>query len=711
MSSVSAVLMLSAKRSSEALLWGFICILLSLWTFGLFFCFSADSPDDALFWARLANYIAIFIPVSLFHFCTFFAGKADYYRRITVLYYLLSVGYFLLSLFYPDHFLHSPSLRFSEFWFPYAGSLFYAFPIIYLCLIGHSIQILMSSKVNSSRTHQRKVHYLIINILVGLIGAGSSLWMEFGIDFPPYGILSIAFVVLVATYAILKHDLLDLPETVSLITARVLIYIIIFAVIVGVLKLGAFFDNVHFSSFQIAVIYTLMVLICEFYALMKSRVQYLSDRMLTRRKMTNDSHFKRLINQLELATDFEAMLPLVREFFEQQPFIYHYAWYLDQSLLAQSLKKDAFKEYERSQNFNENTYQRILFSAGDGRRHDRLPASLRLKQSASMGTSHIEALLGSEQMDQAYQWVAKVPGRELIALPLMANSFFRGLIVLVVNQGDVEYSDQLMFETLVAKLAVFVERFDAIREGSRVQEAFLLEKMHSLQVLAGDVAYEMQLPLSQMDSFISEVYSLSRAMQSDNVDVSAIATSLRADTNKARLSVERSTQLIEIILRQVQNLDVNHANFVICSVQDVVSKALAEYVFLDNERSFVSSDLSQNFNYKGDERLLVYVIFNLLKNALSQMEYPSKFEVHISASENKNMNWLSFRFNHLLKYRVDTRFSADPQNGQIGRKDIQYSNLSFAYCQRVMKSFSGEIHCLSLSEEMTEFKLGFPSIN
>ena len=125
----------------------------------------------------------------------------------------------------------------------------------------------------------------------------------------------------------------------------------------------------------------------------------------------------------------------------------------------------------------------------------------------------------------------------------------------------------------------------------------------------------------------------------------------------------------------------------------------------------MSSDLSQNFNYKGDERLLVYVIFNLLKNALSQMEYPSKFEVHISASENKNMNWLSFRFNHLLKYRVDTRFSADPQNGQVGRKHIQYSNLSFAYCQRVMKSFSGEIHCLSLSEEMTEFKLGFPSIN
>lgn len=715
MSSASAVLMLSAKRNNEALLWGFICVLLSLWTFSLFFCFSADSAEGALFWARLANYIAIFIPVALFHFCTFFSGKSNYYRRLTALYYLLSIGYLLLTLYYPDHFLHSPTLKFSEFWFPYAGSLFYVFPIIYLSLVGHSLKVLLVSKVNSSRAYQRKVHYLIINTLIGLIGAGSSLMMNFGVNFPPYGLVSIAFVVLVATYAILRHDLMDLPETLSLITARILIYIIIFAVIVGVINLGAFFDNVHFSSFQIAVIYMLIVLICELYALMKSRVQYLSDRMLTRRKMTNDNHFKRLINQLELAPDFEAMLPLLRDFFEKQSFIYHYAWYLDQSLLAQSLKKETFKEYERNHHLNENTYQRILFSAGDGRRHDRLPASLRLNKSfskkARISSASMDALLNSEQMDQAYQWVVKVPGRDLIALPLKASSCFRGLIVLVVNQGDVEYSDQLMFETLATKLSLFIERFDAIREEARVQQDFLIEKMHSLQVLAGDVAYEMQLPLSQMDSFISEVFTLSRSMQNQNVEVGAIANSLRSNANKARLAVERSAQLIDIILRQVKSLEVVPENFVVYSIQDIVSKALAEYVFLENERCYVTSDLCQNFNFKGDERLLVLVIFNLLKNTLSQMGYPSKFEILISTSVTEKMNCLSVKFNHLPDYRVDMRFNPDCESEDVDHKIKQYSNLSLAYCHRVMTAFSGEIKCLSHGEEMTEFKLGFPHID
>ena len=703
--------MFSAKRSSEALLWGGICVLLSLWTFFLFFCFNANIPENALHWARVANYIAIFIPVSLFHFCTTFAGKADYYKRITAVYYFLCVAFFLLSFVYPDHFLHSPSFRFSEFWFPYAGPLFYVFPIIYVCLIGHSIQILIASKVNSNRAHQRRVNYLIINILIGLIGAGSSLFLELGVDFPPYGLLSIAFVVLVSTYAIIKHELLDLPETISLITARILIYIIIFAAIVSVIKLSGFFDNVHFSNFQLVVIYVLMVLICELYALMKIRVQYLSDRMLTRRKMANDGHFKLLAKQLEQAKDFESMLPLLRGFFEKQSFVYHYAWYLNQSLLAQSFKRDSLKEYERNQNLNSSAYQRILFSSGDGRRHDCLPALLRLDDRSSkkalVGSSQIEVLLNSEQMDQAYKWVAKVPGRELIALPLIVNSYFRGLIILVVNQDDLEYSDQVMLETLVAKIALLVERFDAIREESRVQQVFLLEKMHSLQVLAGDVANEMQLPLRQMGNFISEVHSCSRSSTNSNI--------LRADIDKARLAVERSTQLIDIILRQVQDLDINHAGFIVCSIQNVVSKALAEYVFLENERAYVNSDLSRDFDYKGDERLLVFVIFNLLKNALSQVEYPSKFEIHISASTDKNMNWLSLRFNHLPTYVDSMRISSESHaySEHIGKKggDIQHSNLSLAYCHRVMTSFSGEMHCLSHGEGMTEFKLGFPVIN
>lgn len=716
LSSVGATLALSAKRSGEALLWGLICILLSLWMLCLFFSFSADGPEDALFWARALNYVAIFLPASLFHFCTYFAGKASYFKRLTGLYYFLCAGYFLLAVLYPEQFLHSPTYRFSEFWFPNAGPLFYFFPVIYACLIGHGVYILIASKADSSRSQRRKIHYLLITVFLGLVAAVSSFSMEFGLDIPPYGIFSIAFVVLIATYAILKHDLLGLPETVSLITARVLIYIIIFAVVVSIIKLSAYFDDVYFSGFQVAIIYLLMVLICELYALMKSRVQSLSDSIITKRKMTGDRHFKHFLNQLELAADFEIMLPLLRTFFESQSFIYHYAWYLDQSLLSQSLKKDLLTTYDRPKGQNGCTYQRILFSASDGRRHDRLPVSLRFSENVSkkstQGYTQIMALMDSEQMDQAYQWVEKVPGRELIALPLVANSALRGLIILVVNQGDMEYSEQLMFRTLSAKLALAVERFDSILEESRKQNAFILEKMQSLQVLAADVASEMQFPLSQMDGFISEVCVLSDSMLDQQVDIASVAHNLRVDALKARLAVERSAQLIDIILRQVQELEVDVQSFDTCSIQSVVSKALAEYVFIEDQRAYVNTDLSRHFNYRGNEELLVFVIFNLLKDILSQTEYPPSFEIYISTAESDNMNWLKLKFNHHINYRAEMCFGTGADNKvNVMNKKTLGSNLSLAYCHKVMNLFSGKLLYQAHGETLSEFKLGFPIID
>lgn len=718
MSSASAVLTLFAKRQGEALLWGLICVLLACWTFGLFLCFSAESASNALLFARTLNYIVLFLPALLFHFSVTFVGKQDYYRRIVWLYYLISLGYFIVVFLLPEHFLHGASYRFEAFWFPYAGPLFYIFPVLYLLLVGHAIQILISSKKLQSRAQQRKVNYLLSTILIGLVGAGSSLTMEFGIDLPPYGIFSVAFVVLIATYAILRHDLLDLPQTISIVTARVLIYIIIFAVVVVVIKVGAFFDNLKLSGFQMAVISVLLVLICELYALMKSRVQYLSDTMLTRRKMTNERQFKRLIIELETAYDFEAMLPLLRNFLEKQPFIYHYAWYLDQALLGQSLKKATLKDYERNHNLNDSTFQRILFSARDGRRHDRLPSALKMTDNeVSKGvnvSSKLMELMNSEQLDLAYEWVEKVPRRELIALPLMANGSLRGLMMLVVSQNDLQYTDQNMMQTLSAKLALLIERFDSIREETRRQQAFLLEKMTSLKALAGDMAHELRLPLNQLDEFVTEVYALSRSVQEadarKSVDFAVAANKLRTDSSQARLAVDRSIQLIDILLKQVSRTKIDTMEFEVFSIQAVVSKALAEYVFFEGERAYFNLDLSQEFMLKGDEMLLVFVLFNLFKHALNQPEMPIDFDVQIVTKVSEEKNFLHFRYTHpsgsvvqkdLLREQADKGKSAESASQEL--------NLSFLFCSRVMSSFQGDFKLVDINKTTSEIILIFPS--
>ncbi len=722
MSLASAILTLFARRQLVSFLWGLLCVILAAWTLGLFFAFSADNPDDALFWVRSVNYILVFVPSVLFHFCVKFIGRERDFHRIIGLYYLLAFICFVVLLAWPAQFLHSPYLRFSTFWFPVAGELFYLLPLIHILLIGHSVFLLIQAKKSESRTQQRKINYLLTTICIAFFGAGSSWTLQISMNVPPYGIISIAVVVLIATYAILRHDLLDLPETFSLITARILIYIIIFALVVAVIKAGAFFEDISFSDFQLAVISLMMIAVCELYALTKSRIQGLSDKMLIRRKQEKERQFKDLISQLESASDFEAMLPALRKFFESQTYIYHFAWYLDQSLLVHSLKKHSIDEFERSQALKDTSYQRILFSAQDGRRQDRLPSALHMSGlvlNTAKATTQMVALMNSEQLDQAYEWVETVPRRELIALPLIANERFRGLFMFVISQDDIQYVDQATLQTLTSKMAVLVERFDAIREESRIQQAFLLEKMTTLQALAGSIAHEMRSPLNFMDHFVSEVFDASRKLTqmrrllsdkepAELLACDEIAKKLRVQSNMARTAIERSLQVIDITLSQLQNKDIDLTMFGQLSIQSVITKALAEYVFLPGEREMVISDLSHSFEFKGDESLLIFVFFNLLNNALLYQHYRKNFEIFIATETGDTYNWVTFRDSGpgILPEQQSKIFNEFyTVNTEHG------TGLGLAYCRRVMKSFGGKIECSSIPGEYTEFRLGFPLIN
>jgi signal transduction histidine kinase len=703
LSVVSAVLSFSAKRGGVTRLSGLMYLVLASWSMGLFLCLSSINPDESLFWARAANYVVLFLPALLFHFSVSFVGKLRQYQKVIFSYYFISSIYLAAILLSPEQFLHSPSQRFEVFWFPLGGALFYFFPLLFTSLFAHAIVILIQARGNKDRSERLKLNYLIVTIALGLVGGGLSLSLEFNINIPPYGILGVAFMAVISTYAILKHELLELPETVSLIAARAMSYVCIFAFVVLTLKGGFFFADTSLTVVQVSLVALMTIIACELYAAIKYRLQFVADNMLVREKLDSESQFRELMHQLDSADDFDALLPMLRAFFERQAYVHHYAWYIDRVLLDQALMKPSVAENGRAKHPAERSYQRVLFSASDGRRHDRLPGSIRLASVKSASdedaSKQMQALMLSSQFDATYSWVNKVPGREMIGLPIIAYNEFRGLILIVLSRSDMRFIDQTRLQTLSSKLARLIERLEFHQRQTEQERRFIFQKMTSLQALAGSIAHEMRTPLNQLNAFVEEVGGCAADFGANKP--------LKGSVRQAQTSIERSLQVIDVTLGLVRDAPIDASFFKHLSIQSVVSKALAEYVFLPGERDRVHCDLRHDFVFNGDETLLIYSLFNLLKNALVYLADSASFEINIDSFIEGDVCVLAVQDNgpgiaeNDLPHIFDDFYSCNQVKG---------SGLGLAYCARVMKAFGGAIECQSELGKFTEFRLSFPLI-
>ena len=158
--------------------------------------------------------------------------------------------------------------------------------------------------------------------------------------------------------------------------------------------------------------------------------------------------------------------------------------------------------------------------------------------------------------------------------------------------------------------------------------------------------------------------------------------------------------VVDTILANIKEREIDKSGFVELSMKKVVKKALAEFAFESEEqRGLVDVNLNNNFTFKGDESLMVFVLFNLLKNALY---YKAKIDIWLNATAHGN-------YLHFQDYGVgiskdklpsifDSFFTANKKGG---------TGLGLAFCKRVMQAFGGDVIC---EGEYTSFALLFPKL-
>ncbi|MDF2868214.1 MAG: histidine kinase, gyrase and HSP90-like ATPase family protein [Gammaproteobacteria bacterium] len=257
-----------------------------------------------------------------------------------------------------------------------------------------------------------------------------------------------------------------------------------------------------------------------------------------------------------------------------------------------------------------------------------------------------------------------------------------------------------------------------VTEQRRVERE-LLETRHKLEgmtLVGASIAHEIRTPLSSLEisantmqrniPLLIQAYEKAVSLK---LDVPAIDKHILGGLKELPNIMKRETHgantFIDMLLMNVNpELDGNPRQ--IFSMAFCLQEALDRYPFKPGQRELIIWESGNDFQVKGKQKLMVHILFNLLKNALFYILQDGTEHIEITLIPGKSYNQLVFMDTgegiapDILPHIFD-KFFSKTRNG---------SGVGLAYCKTVMEALGGNITCESVKDRYTKFILGFPLI-
>jgi len=179
---------------------------ISVWLFGTFKLFNAQTDSAAIFWDKFIYGGVIFIPIFLYHFGVIYCQKKNRETH-------LQVGYFIAILFFP--LLQTDLLVYGLFKYPWgvhtkAGELHHFFLVYFLTYFILFFVDLFKFYRKAEGEKKQQVKYLLIGFFI-LDSIGPLAFLPaYGISVYPVVFLSAVPFVLLVAYAMVKYQALNL---------------------------------------------------------------------------------------------------------------------------------------------------------------------------------------------------------------------------------------------------------------------------------------------------------------------------------------------------------------------------------------------------------------------------------------------------------------------------------------------------------------------
>jgi signal transduction histidine kinase len=579
------LVLLKSENRRLGRIWWIFTLSVAVWGFGGIFLSTTGDPARALFWWRMAfGAGVIWIAPLFFHFVCEFINRS---HRLTSVHYVIAAAW-LLPL--PSHlFFRRARWLFNSFFYADAGPLYPLFVVWWIGLILYSHSLLLQAARNQSPKKKNQINYFVTATVIGFGGGCLSYLPNFGMDVYPWGNFSICLYPMIMSYAILKHQLMD----VKVVIRKTLVYSIISASLVAVyvstvtfitrLLEGHVMSPSVYSSAIAAGAITLL------FDPLRNRIKAFIDRRFFRTEVDRAEKLARfssyVVEEQDLSKTTRTLCRLLIDSFHPK-------------CLALYLKSDDGADVVR------------IYEEGKILLPERLPLADVLFSLTTEGVS-------GELPDE----ITKAGIR--LAFPLLSRGDLLGCLLLAEKRSEQSYSEEdlVLLRLVCNQAALAFERPKLLREASD-------GLVHEIKTPMANIVLPAELTCLQIRNALKQKNGHSELL-------SIIFERMKYIMDQAL----RASQKVDAL--QQMNTSTGYA-FVPLKIQEMVDSSLGDVKELfDSHRVDVHVELGNDLpsvNGNGDQ--LKIVLNNLFKNAVEAMARDQRCPRSITISarrEGKNL--------------------------------------------------------------------------
>jgi len=214
------------KRKPSHLIWCCMCLAVGTWSLGQGRSVTAPTPEESMFWLRWFDYLgAILIPVFFYHFVLLVLSIeqkwllwSSYALAFCLEGLSLTGALYSVRSYPPFTYYTVPFPPYTLFLIYFFGLVLYAFVILYRHV----------TKAQGQRKNQLK--YIFWANILAFSGGCTSFFPLFKVPIFPYGVYAVPIYIVMTTYAIVRHQLMDI----SLVVRKTLLYSLVSAVLAAI---------------------------------------------------------------------------------------------------------------------------------------------------------------------------------------------------------------------------------------------------------------------------------------------------------------------------------------------------------------------------------------------------------------------------------------------------------------------------------------------